>query len=151
KALGESSKESKHIDTVHRRGYRFVSGAPPVEEPPKPTVQAHESALLGRGAELRRLNGFLQQAFSGHPHVVFLTGEAGLGKSSLVSRFLNDLGATEEVQVLQGNCVEHLGSQEAYYPIFQALGRAAKSGRLPNLVPVLRKYAPTWLAEMPAL
>jgi DNA-binding winged helix-turn-helix (wHTH) protein/tetratricopeptide (TPR) repeat protein len=151
KALGESGKESKHIDTVHRRGYRFVSGAPVIEEPAKPSVPAQESTLLGRDAELHRLRGFLHQAFSGQRQVVFLIGEAGIGKSSLVSSFMNDVGAGEEIQVLQGNCVEHLGSQEAYYPIFQALGRAAKPGRLPNLVPVLRKYAPTWLAEMPAL
>ena len=46
---------------------------------------------------------------------------------------------------------EHAGGAEAYLPVLDALGRLARQPGRDRLVPLLRRFAPTWLAQMPAL
>src|SRR5262249_19375125 len=86
---------------------------------------------------------------SGRRQVAFVTGEPGIGKSTLISHFLSEIGAPATVAILHGHCVEHFGASEAYYPVFDALARGAKDGSVPLLVDVLRRHAPTWLVQMP--
>src|SRR5690606_4329665 len=43
--------------------------------------------LAGRGAELDRLRGHLDAALDGRPRAVFLSGEAGQGKTALLTAF----------------------------------------------------------------
>jgi DNA-binding winged helix-turn-helix (wHTH) protein len=150
KALGENSRTPRHIATVHRRGYRFLS------VPEKNGIEVAESkeiasALFGRDVELEQLHDLIQRAAGGERQIVFVTGEPGIGKSALVAQFLSESIAGLPVQVLKGECIEHLASREAYYPIFHALSAATKTGTLPGGIEVLRKYAPTWLADMPGL
>jgi len=47
--------------------------------------------LVGRQSELRILGERLAAAGKGHPQVVYVEGEAGGGKSTLLSRFLGSL------------------------------------------------------------
>jgi len=49
------------------------------------------ASFVGRHAELRLLGEGLAAARMSHPQVVYLEGEAGSGKSALVSRFLSSL------------------------------------------------------------
>ncbi len=46
------------------------------------------SVFVGRETELRRLKTFLETASTGKAQVVFIAGEAGAGKSSLVAEFI---------------------------------------------------------------
>src|SRR5262249_17532879 len=56
-----------------------------------------------------------------------------------------------DVRVAQGYSVEQSGAREAYLPVLAALGRLAGPGAPENFVPLLRRYAPTWLLQMPWL
>ena len=58
--------------------------------------------LLERDAALATLAGARRAAAGGDGRVVFVTGEPGIGKTSLVTRFLRDLGA--DARVLIGSC-----------------------------------------------
>jgi DNA-binding winged helix-turn-helix (wHTH) protein len=146
KALGESPRNPEHIVTEHRRGYRFVSHAGNAASGnPR---HSGTSTLLGRQADLERLHDLMRRSAASERQIVFITGEPGIGKSTLVDHFVHS-AAVEPVLLMKAQCIEHFGSSEAYYPIFQALARAAKTDAVANLIPVLRKYAPTWLAEMP--
>jgi hypothetical protein len=60
--------------------------------------------------------------------VVFLTGEAGIGKTTLVDAFVGQVTATEAVWFGQGQCIEQYGAGEAYLPVLEALGRSATPG-----------------------
>ncbi|MBA2894509.1 ATP-binding protein [Nonomuraea soli] len=58
------------------------------------TRRAHEAEFVGREAELERLAGAWQQAMRGEARLVLLTGEAGIGKTSLALRFARTVAAS---------------------------------------------------------
>jgi hypothetical protein len=82
---------------------------------------------------------------------VFITGEAGIGKTSVVERFLTDVGSSGQVSIARGHCVEHHGSAEAYMPVLEALGRLGWQVDGQSLVETLDRFAPSWLVQMPGL
>ena len=57
------------------------------------------SGFVGRQRELRVLGERLAAAGTGHPQVVLVEGEAGGGKSTLLSRFLGSLANAVVLQV----------------------------------------------------
>ena len=60
------------------------------------------TALLERDEQLRNLRSHLTHATSGKGAMVFIGGEAGIGKSALVRRFCDDAART--TRVLLGGC-----------------------------------------------
>src|SRR5262245_27691582 len=96
KVLGESAKSPRFIETVHKRGYRFIAAvtAAPVSSsefrvassPPLPVPN-----LVGREAELTQLHGWLDKAANGHRQIIFVTGEPGIGKTTLVDVFVSEV------------------------------------------------------------
>jgi DNA-binding winged helix-turn-helix (wHTH) protein/tetratricopeptide (TPR) repeat protein len=53
--------------------------------------------------------------------------------------------------IARGQCVEHHGAGEAYLPLLEALGRLCRTVGGESLIGLLRRHAPTWLLQMPAL
>lgn len=157
KALDDSSRTPSYIETVHRRGFRFIG---PVASP-RASSEAQWSAPLdippssatfvGRDGELGRLHALFATAAGGQRRLVFVTGEPGIGKTALVEAFLAQLGDEERLRIGRGQCVEQYGAGEAYLPVLEALGRMGREPRGEALVRILKQYAPTWLAELPAL
>jgi DNA-binding winged helix-turn-helix (wHTH) protein/predicted ATPase len=146
-ALSDDPATPRFIETAHRRGYRFIgklaSAAAASERATAPAVCA-----VGRAAELLMLRESLDKAHSGQRQILFVTGEPGIGKTTVVDAFLQDLKA--DVWYARGQCLEQYGEAEAYLPVLEALGRLCReAGR--SLVPLLRQHAPMWLAQMPAL
>ena len=176
KALGETARASHYIQTVHRRGYRFVGPvqgpvpgswgllstgewpleAPPRALPPPGTSARHvtasrETALVGRVVELAQLHQWLEQARCGTRQVVFVTGESGIGKTTVVQTFVEQVAAAGDVWIAQGQCLNSHGSGEPYLPVLDALGRLGRGRMGEQLLTVLGQQAPTWLVQMPAL
>jgi DNA-binding winged helix-turn-helix (wHTH) protein len=99
-ALTDDPKAPRFIETVTRRGYRFiapVSVVPshdvellPDEQTLTPTrlLVTRPRWLVGREGPLGVLEVVLQQAINGNRQVVFVTGEAGIGKTTLLEMFL---------------------------------------------------------------
>ena len=87
----------------------------------------------------------------GRRQIVFVTGDVGLGKTTLVETFVHHLGTEAGLWVGRGQCIEHYGAGEAYLPVLEALGRLCRAPEGAALLPVLEQHAPTWLAQMPAL
>src|SRR3984885_14960707 len=86
--------------------------------------------LIGRSAELGALNAALNRAADGRGGAVFITGDAGIGKSRL-TRDVAYMASARDFQVLTGR-----GTQSAvpvpYRPIAEALLGAARAGLQPN-------------------
>ena len=153
-ALSDDIHAPHYIQTVHRRGYRFIAEATCRTRPPVPWASSlkHRAAnLIGREVELRQLHGWLQKALSGERQIVFAIGEPGIGKTALVEAFLQQVASDQGVWIGRGQCIEHYGAGEAYLPVLEALGRLCCTPGHERFLTALQQYAPTWLWQMPAL
>jgi DNA-binding winged helix-turn-helix (wHTH) protein/tetratricopeptide (TPR) repeat protein len=149
RALGDAAHTPRFVETVHGRGYRFI--APLEQEAASGVALSRRSPFVGRTAELERLRAALERARRGDRQLVFVTGEPGIGKTSLVDAFLDEASADSAVTTAKGHCLEHAGAGEAYLPVLEALGRLCRAPGGERVVATLRKYAPTWLVQMPFL
>ena len=86
--------------------------------------------LVGREEELKQLQQSLDAASSGRGGTVFISGEAGSGKTRLVNDFLSIAKGRKKVTVLLGWCLSN--ATIPYFPFIEALsfnipGRENKS------------------------
>jgi DNA-binding CsgD family transcriptional regulator len=79
--------------------------------------------LVGRAEELGRLTGLLAETEGGQPVVVLVSGDAGVGKTRLVTE-LAAMAAGSGFTVLSGRCAE-LADTVPYLPLADALRDAA--------------------------
>jgi DNA-binding CsgD family transcriptional regulator/tetratricopeptide (TPR) repeat protein len=76
--------------------------------------------LVGRSAELRNLDEALEHAVGGAGRTVLVTGEAGIGKTRLVSA-LAERARHRGATVLTGRCLDLVGTGLPYLPVLEAL------------------------------
>jgi DNA-binding winged helix-turn-helix (wHTH) protein len=157
RALRDDSKAPRVIETVHRRGVRFIARVQRLRDEPGPPAAAAESVarpdtIVGRDAELATLLASYQKASGGERQVVFIQGEPGIGKTSLVQAFLDALRASSDGALIgHGRCVEQHGEREPYMSVLEALERLSRGLAGERLLPMLRAVAPSWLAQIPSL
>jgi predicted ATPase len=155
-ALGDQARRPRFIETVHRRGYRFVARTSPAPwrdiglDGTMPSIRAR-SPIVGREAVLETLLGACAVAEQGTRQLVLVTGEPGVGKTTLVEELVRTVTRRGGVRVTWGQCVEHYGAGEAYQPLLEALTRLCRQPGGDEYVEALKRYAPTWLAQLPAL
>ena len=75
---------------------------------------------VGRERELRMLFECFEQVTAGHGQVVFVVGEAGIGKSRLLHEFRRRLG--DQATWLEGRCIS-FGGSIAMHPVVDMLKR----------------------------
>jgi DNA-binding winged helix-turn-helix (wHTH) protein len=152
-ALGDDVRAPSFIETVPRRGYRFVAEVHPagLTGPAlgRQARRAPQTRVVGREAQLEQLARAWDASLHGERRIVFISGEAGIGKSSLADAFVSRLDSDESVLVARGHCIEHHGAGEPYLPILEALERACDGPEGMRLINLLRDAAPNWLAQMP--
>jgi DNA-binding CsgD family transcriptional regulator len=104
--------------------------------------------LVGRDKETGHLQAALAAAGAGQGGTVFLTGEAGIGKSRLV-RELARAAEARQFAVLTGRAVAG-GVPTPFRPFAEALVAAGRAGRLPASAelepfrPALGRLVPEW-------
>ena len=156
KALRDPAKASRLIATVHRRGYRFLA------EVTETAVQGTEVSkspsglsrrlVVGRETEVGQLHRWLEEALQGERQIVFVTGEQGIGKTTVIDTFLAHLATgREQVRVGRGQCIEQYGAGEPYLPVLEALGELCRASDGQQFKTLLGQHAPTWLVQMPSL
>ncbi|MGH9882110.1 MAG: winged helix-turn-helix domain-containing protein, partial [Pyrinomonadaceae bacterium] len=121
RVLGDQAEEPHFVETLPKRGYQFIAQITSVDSR-SPVISTTIAKLVGRQSALATLDGYLKNALRGHRQVVFVSGEAGIGKTSLVDTFQQRVENVPAVRVTRGQSVEGFGGKEAYYPIFEALG-----------------------------
>lgn len=152
-SLGDRAKKPLFIETLHRRGYRFIAA---VSEGtavlPAVPAQPARGKLVGRERELSELGDCLGKALRGERQIVFITGEPGIGKTALAEAFQRQaVVEAPGLRIARGQCVEGYGGKEAYYPMLEALGQLCRGAGGDSVVQILAAQAPTWLVQFPAL
>jgi predicted Ser/Thr protein kinase/tetratricopeptide (TPR) repeat protein len=78
--------------------------------------------FVAREQELKKLNTFLDKVRSGNGQVVFVTGEAGSGKTALIQEFcLKAQEICPDLIVANGKCNAHTGIGDPYLPFIELL------------------------------
>lgn len=148
-ALGDDPKAPRFIETANKKGYRFI--APVTEVADVGLVPAQtRSAFVGRASALAQLHKQWELASQGRPQIVFVTGEAGIGKSALADEFRRQVARADmSAWISQGQCVEGFGSKEPYGCVLDALNRLCRGPEAKAVVKDLLTNAPTWLLQLP--
>jgi DNA-binding winged helix-turn-helix (wHTH) protein/predicted ATPase len=172
--LCDSREHPRYIETLPRRGYRFVSPVkflstlekdlrrrcptPPgaqvsaifddVLPSPRRDVAVSGSHTVGRDLALAELHRTFESVAAGHGAVVALSGEPGIGKTTLAEAFLDVLVATgDQVYIGRGRCSERQAGSGAYLPWLEALDALGQQ-RVTHVAQVMKDVAPTWYAQI---
>ena len=163
-ALGDDPKAPRFIETAHRRGYRFIgqiaeSGQTLANEQEIRSHKAISSSplraadslhgVVGRDRALTQMRTWLEKMLCGERQIVFVTGEAGIGKTALVETFARSIASDRDIRIGRGQCLEQYGTSEPYLPVLEAIGRLGREQA--QVVEMLRSHAPMWLFQMPSL
>jgi DNA-binding winged helix-turn-helix (wHTH) protein/tetratricopeptide (TPR) repeat protein len=175
KLLGDRASGKQHVETVPGKGYRFVGSvrfvanqeppAPPASSSWKDRLQAARDALackclasavdfefaghvVGRAREVAELLSGLERACSGHAQLFCVTGEPGIGKSTLVGQFLAQRG---DCALAIGRCSERLAESEAYLPVLESLEHLLSGPWAEECGELLKLVAPTWYVQVAPL
>ncbi len=163
RALGDRHRPPRFIETLPKRGYRWLAAplAVPGDRstagsvagaPWNATASTRDGRIfVGRERDIERLDDALARALAGDRRVVFVTGEPGIGKTTLADAFLRRIADRPDVTTASGQCFEHSGSPEPYLPVLAALGELGRGDARRRLVRVLRRHAPAWLPQLPSL
>lgn len=168
RVFGDDARQPRFIETVSRRGFRFVAATsavpisaafgdelgPPSTSPTAGDPVLRRESLVGRETELRRLGTAFARACAGKRQIAFVTGPAGIGKTALVKAFLRHVAARPHelpVLVAEGASIDNHGPREAYLPVLEALNCATRGRNGERIVEKMRTRAPMWLLQMPWL
>lgn len=125
---------------------------------------AQEHTFVGREKELAALHSGARHTAQGRGRVMFVAGEAGSGKTSLVHEFARQLGRDDHPWlVIYGSCTARLGIGDPYQPLVDGLRAMAQNetampdthaasryhpSEIPppfaNAARLLREQAPDW-------
>ena len=158
-ALGDDPDSPRFIETVSHRGYRFIPAVTGLQHSlddhqnstASVGIEPRDARMVGREAELSSLRRWLAGAIQGSRQVVFVTGEPGIGKTTVVDAFLAYAASSANLRIARGQCVEHFGAGEVYLPLLEAVGQLCRKPGGDEVIALLSRHAPTWLVQMPAL
>jgi serine/threonine protein kinase/predicted ATPase len=110
-------------------------------ETPRPT-----RTTVGREGERQELRTAFKAARGGRGSIVCLTGEPGIGKTTVVEETLDDVAAAGAWTIARGRCSERLAGTEAYLPLLEALEGLVRNDDA--IGQSMRELAPTWFAQV---
>lgn len=107
---------------------------------------------VGREEERAELRSCFDRTVEGQGLLVCVTGEPGIGKTTLVEDFLIDLNLSGEAStVARGRCSERLAGAEAYMPFLESLDYILRSDSGEHAARIMKLVAPTWYAHVAPL
>ena len=152
RVLGDRPDRPTFIETLRKRGYQFIAAVTDSRACVRLESDAvSERRIVGRETALAKMDACLNRALAGQRQMIFVTGEAGIGKTKLVDLFQQRAALQPDTVVIRGQCIEGFGGKEAYYPILEALSHLASQAQTSNIQQLLARTAPTWLIQFASL
>jgi predicted ATPase/DNA-binding winged helix-turn-helix (wHTH) protein len=159
KALGKRPDGGEYVENVAGKGYRFTADVEEVSAPPTQSTPLRRSVtneprryLVGREEEVADLWRTFESVQNGGGHLLCVTGEPGIGKTTLTEHFLSELSAGETAEtackVAKGNCSERLVGTGAYLPFIDALESLIHGGGGETVAREMKQLAPSWYAQL---
>ncbi|MEK6323032.1 MAG: protein kinase [Acidobacteriota bacterium] len=104
---------------------------------------------VGRDVERGRLQDAFALAAAGRGSMICISGEPGIGKTTLVEEFLAELtGSGARSSVARGRCSERMAGTEAYLPFLEALESLLRGEGSPTAARLFEAVAPTWYIQV---
>lgn len=144
-AIDDDSNDPRYIETVGREGYRFIGAG---DAPVVPRSDDGSTPMVGRERDLAALHAALARAHAGSRAIVFVSGEAGVGKTTLLDRFVTEVEGASAVHVVRGQCLEQYGEGEPYLPVLEALGALSRGEGSDAFRATLSRHAPAWMGVL---
>ena len=152
KVLGDQHDHPVYIETLPKRGYQFIAPVTDhIADDPQELSSDITSKMVGRSAPLSELQAAFKEASRGHRQIIFVAGEPGIGKTTLVDSFHRHSSRQGNVRTARGQCIEGFGGKEPYYPMLDALGQLTHTPDSARVIQTLAQRAPTWLIQFPSL
>lgn len=150
-ALDDRGTAPLYIETVRGRGYRFIAEVGTRwRDVAGGDEKRSDPLLVGRDDVRAELATALNRAGAGEAQIVFLSGEAGIGKTTLAEAFTS-AATTQGAMVIAGHCLPGSSETEAYYPILEMLTALSGGDFGDTLKEALARLAPAWLVQLPGL
>ncbi|HVW78154.1 MAG TPA: AAA family ATPase [Alloacidobacterium sp.] len=144
KVLCDDPDEPQFIQTVPKRGYRFLAKVTSVRAESVEDEDLCASAIVGRAPELEKLRRDIERASRGNRQLVFLTGDAGSGKTSLVDAFCRLVCGDDGARLARGQSVEGFGGKEPFYSVREAFGQLNSHEKSSQ---ILARMLPAWFGK----
>ena len=152
RALGDRADTPTYVETVGRRGYRFLQCPRTIAETLRVMERIQKRrTIIGRQREINTLRIGLTQALNGTRQLMFVSGEAGAGKTAIIDALMTQMSTYPEVWTGRGQCMAYSGPGEAYLPVLEAIGQIGERPDGHCFIDLLRQVAPAWLPHLPAL
>ncbi len=121
-------------------------------QPEGPPPGPGKRPTVGRQQERLVLRAAFEEAAAGRGLLLCVTGEPGLGKTTLVEDFLEELAASGRAWGLaRGRCSERLAGAEAYLPFLEALDSLLQGEGGAAAAQAMKVLAPTWYVQLAPL
>jgi len=151
KVLHEKPSDHKYIETIPKTGYRFIAPVRVIDYQPPTGVHHTASApvsthVVGREFERDTLSRAYERVQQGHGGIVCISGDVGMGKTTLIDAFLDDLVRDGQTfHLARGRCAESFNETEPFMPWIEGLSTLVEE---PSLATIMSKAAPSWHREI---
>jgi DNA-binding winged helix-turn-helix (wHTH) protein len=156
--FSDSPAVPRYIETVGQSGYRLIGDVELIAGAGHdmggkmpPPFAAGRPLCVGRERDLQELEAGLAGARRGERPLLFIAGEPGIGKTTLIDAFAAGFHGRRDLWVARGQCVPHDGPGEAYGPLLTVAEQLAAGPVRTLFVDLVRRVAPRLLAQLPAV
>ncbi len=127
----------------------FSHSGPGLSAAPPAIGAATKRPSVGRQRELERMTGIFRQASDGTGLMITVSGDAGMGKTTVVEDFLASLTeGSASAWVARGACSERLAKTDAYVPILESLDQLKRGPAGEMAARIMRSVAPAWHSQL---